>query len=271
MRITFYQPQYWPRLHYFARALNSDVFVLSDSAQYTKKLVFQLPDGPKRSSSHQVHAPIKLAIGSHNLSVPVVNELSPISATQVGYQVDWVTTHLNSLSSAYGKAKYFPDFFPIVEKFLKTHPASLADLNCGTIDLAINYLLGIKTDWKSPTESITSENLKKADKFRLKLLMRDSDTGIKKPEGKNTANEWMVEICQKFGATEYFCGGTAHEAYMKPEVFEAAGVSISVQDWKCLPYTQRFTKEVGFLPNLSILDLLFNVGPEEAAAILQDD
>ena len=39
MRVTIYQPQYFPRLHYFNRILNADTFVVLDSAQYTKSLV----------------------------------------------------------------------------------------------------------------------------------------------------------------------------------------------------------------------------------------
>ena len=38
----------------------------------------------------------------------------------------------------------------------------------------------------------------------------------------------------------------------------------------CLPYTQTFAEKHGFIPNLSIIDLVFNVGPEASRYLTSD-
>ncbi|MEI6889819.1 MAG: WbqC family protein [Bacteroidales bacterium] len=38
----------------------------------------------------------------------------------------------------------------------------------------------------------------------------------------------------------------------------------------CLPYTQTFAEKHGFIPNLSIIDLVFNVGPEASRYLISD-
>ena len=45
------------------------------------------------------------------------------------------------------------------------------------------------------------------------------------------------------------------------------GIKITVQDWHCPPYPQQFNK-LGFIPDLSIIDLFMNVSPQNAAKIL---
>jgi len=53
-RLAGYQPQYFPRLHYFARLLNADVFEVSDYVQFVKKHAYVDPNGERfRGKSFQ--------------------------------------------------------------------------------------------------------------------------------------------------------------------------------------------------------------------------
>ena len=47
---------------------------------------------------------------------------------------------------------------------------------------------------------------------------------------------------------------------MEERLFADQGVKLEYRLYEPTPYPQRFVKE--FVPNLSVLDMLFNVGPE---------
>ncbi|MGO8484577.1 WbqC family protein, partial [Rhizobium leguminosarum] len=70
------------------------------------------------------------------------------------------------------------------------------------------------------------------------------------PEGHR--NELLVELLRKVGATRYLSGLGARD-YMRPEVFEAAGIEIEWQHFVHPVYPQPFG---AFIPYLSILDTL---------------
>ena len=83
MRYSGIQPQYFPRLHYFARILNADIFVSRDDAQFLRK--HKYPDG-KTDKSYQAHTPIKTPSGIYLLNVPTKHEgFIPIYKTAISY------------------------------------------------------------------------------------------------------------------------------------------------------------------------------------------
>jgi hypothetical protein len=69
----------------------------------------------------------------------------------------------------------------------------------------------------------------------------------------------LINICKKLGATSYLSGAYAAEVYLDTVLFEKEGIKVLLQDWNCPEYKQLFDK-VGFIPDLSIIDLLFNEG-----------
>lgn len=79
---------------------------------------------------------------------------------------------------------------------------------------------------------------------------------------------WTAALCAAVGADEYLYGGTAGAGYMQVDDYAARGVTLVQQDWVARPYPQQFSDRFGFLPNLSVLDLLFNLEPAAALGIL---
>ena len=69
-------------------------------------------------------------------------------------------------------------------------------------------------------------------------------------------SELLVNICKKFGATEYISGPTA-KVYLEDDkhMFEKEKINITYHDYHHPEYKQRGKK---FMEKLSILDLLFN-------------
>src|SRR3989304_1897494 len=139
MRYSGIQPQYFPRLHYFARALQSDVFVFRDDVQFVRK--HKYPDG-HTDKSYQVHTPIKQSFGVDLLSVPVKNKFALIVDTQITYEQDWVADHLKALQVVYGRAPNFKKIFDEIGLLLSTRYKSIAQLNIATTLWAILRILG---------------------------------------------------------------------------------------------------------------------------------
>ena len=268
MRYSGIQPQYFPRLHYFARILNADIFISRDDAQFIRK--HKYPDG-KTGKSYQAHTPIKQAFGTQLLMIPTKHDgFKPINETAPAYKLDWQKDHLKTMEIAYGKALYFDSIFPEVASLLKIHYQSIGELSTATILWGILRLLG-KTDISREDLSIAYviDALGKQSYFRLRNIKQASKSKTISENKNLSANEKIVFLCKEYGANEDYCGGTGVAAYVDHTLLEKSGIKITVQDWICKSYPQLFIKQQGFIPNLSIIDLLMNVSPEEAVSIIK--
>ena len=202
IRYSGLQPQYFPRLHYFARILDADVFVFRDDAQFVRK--HKYPNG-STDKSYQAHTPIKQATGRQFLTVMTKHEgFMPLAKTKISYDQKWADDHLKTLI----------------------------------------YDIILPKEIKKASESKALKN------------------------NNPSANEKIIALCKEVGAGEDYCGGTGAAAYMDDNLFSKNGINVVVQDWKCEEYLQQFNKKQGFIPDLSILDLLFNVSVDDARKIL---
>lgn len=268
MRYSGIQPQYFPRLHYFARILNTDVFVIRDDCQFVRK--HKYPDG-KTGKSYQAHTPIKFTSGIYYLSLPVSHEgLKPISETKISYNNDWIENQLKTIQTFYSKSPNFSSIFPEIKEILTMRHQTLAELNISTIFLGILRLLGRKrvSSNKLSIESVVKE-LKKQNKFRLKGIRKASLSKAFSGRKNLTANEKILTLIKEIGADEDYCGGTGVTAYMNQDLFQKHGIKVTVQDWKCKKYPQLFVKQQKFIPNLSIIDLLMNTDHSQAVKIIK--
>jgi hypothetical protein len=75
-------------------------------------------------------------------------------------------------------------------------------------------------------------------------------------EGKT---ERLVDLCVQAGATEYLTGGAA-KGYLDERLFRDRGIEVTWMDYSGYPeYKQLFPP---FVHEVSVIDLIFNVGPE---------
>jgi len=258
MRLAGYQPQYFPRLHYYNRVLTSDIFEISDYVQFVAKHAFAQSDGSfKRGKSYQAHTPIKLDQGEFLLAVSVHDELLPINKTKIDYAHNWPEKHLRSLEVGYRKSPNFSVFYPEIEEILRHEHANLAELTIKTVLWGIARLV---TDEKIEVNQLSvkqvNDMLKKSHPFHLKEIFLASESQIPAPS-KGEANDWIIKLCKYAKADEYYYGGTSHNAYMENQKFIEAGITPVMQDWKCEDYPQQYAK-IGFVPNLSVIDLIMN-------------
>ena len=66
----------------------------------------------------------------------------------------------------------------------------------------------------------------------------------------------LISICEQLGAETYLSGSRGRN-YIQQEKFIDAGIKLEYHDYKHPVYKQQFD---GFIPYLSIIDLLFNHG-----------
>lgn len=271
MRLTGYQPQYFPRLHYIARVLDSDIFTISDHVQFVKSHKYPLSEGGyKRDKSFQADTLVKFSSGKAFLTVPVKQDgLLPINETKIAYDAGrWIPVQMKSMKSNYAKVQGFKTLYPHFEQLLQRQYPNLAALNTTTILWSIGVILAGK-DFPVENATIPFVNhlLKEKHPFRLKKIALMSQTPIPPPDEMRDATDWIIETCKYFDADEYYSGGTAAVAYLDKDRVEKAGITIIQQDWRCKEYTQQFSN-IGFISNLSILDLLFNEDHDKVQEVL---
>src|SRR3989344_4291083 len=264
MRYSGIQPQYFPRLHYFARALNTDLFVLRDEVQFVVR--HKYPDG-RNGPSFQAHTPIKTSSGLFLLNIPTIHQgLVPINQTQIAYNHAWVHKHLKTIRMAYSKSPNFSKIFSDIEKLLNNR-YQLSQISIQSFLFGLNFLLGNPLKLNQLSIENINKLLKKTKNIRLKKILLASK--IKQLQNKNlTASEKILTIIKAIGADEDYTGGTAFQAYMDESLFEENNINVIVQDWKCQEYPQLFPK-LPFIPNLSIIDLMMNVSGSQALGIIK--
>ncbi len=173
---------------------------------------------------------IKTSQGWQWLTVPVINRFGQlINEVRISPEVFWQRKHWSALVSNYSRAPYFDMYGPGVKDLVDREWSHLCDLNMALTRWTAE-VLGIKT-------AILYSSALKVD-------------------GKQT--EFLINICNAVEADCYLSGpGGAN--YMDLMAFEAAGITVSWQNFTAPVYEQLFP-EFGFIPNLSIVDTLFNYG-----------
>lgn len=176
---------------------------------------------------------IKTPNGLQWLSIPVKVKgkfFQKINETEI-VDNNWRKKHWNSVTQNYNKTKFFKDYMPLFEElYLSGNEKLLSEINYKFLK-AITNLLGIKTQliWSS--------------EFEL----------------KGDRSEKLINICKDLNATGYISGPTA-KGYLDEGLFKQNGIEIYWMDFSCYPeYPQLFGS---FEHSVSILDLLFNTGPQ---------
>lgn len=190
-----------------------------------------LDDAAYTKNGWQNRNKIRNANGWQYLTVPVRASLNqPINTIEIA-QSGWGDAHLAAIRTNYSRAPYYADHAPFFEDCLGRPWKFLADLN----EAILRYLaeaLGIQVQ-----------------------IVRSSTLNV-----PGCATQRLVDLCRAVGATGYLSGRYAAETYLDPGLFSEAGIDLHLQEWRCPMYRQQFPKNP-FLPDLSIVDLLFNEGP----------
>jgi len=174
---------------------------------------------------------IKTAQGAKWLSVPVHVTLGDrIKDVVIDNSTDWRRKHLKSIGLSYSKSAYYKDYYPLVEEILLREWKYLIDVDVCFIT-ALSRALGIN-----------------------KKVIFSSELNVQ--EGGKVGR--LIKICKTLGAKVFYEGCRGKE-YIDDNIFQKEGIRVEYQDYVHLDYPQLHG---GFIPYLSIIDLLFNNGPK---------
>ncbi len=155
------------------------------------------------------------------------------------YSKPWQREHLNKIKDAYLKAPYFENRFELIESVVLQKHENLSNLSTVFIKAVCN-LLEIKT--------------------QLILASSLIDCQLQK-------NERNIDLCLQMGGRSYLSGQGA-KIYNDENLFAQHQLNIIYQNFESPVYSQLGE---GFMPNLSVLDVLFNVPIDEIKRIVEND
>jgi WbqC-like protein family len=229
MTVAIHQPNFIPWTGYFNKISKCNVFVLFDDVQFPRAKTF----------GNRVE--IKTNNGAAWLTVPVTHrgDLSNFNEIEIDNNQGWGRKTLKTIKLAYQKAAHFNDHWEEFEALYTAKYERLTELNITLMKFAVGKL-GIGT----------------------KLVCSSELT-----EANGLAGEAKIlAILKELNATEYLSGkGAGSRRYINEGDFASAGIKLTWQSYEAQPYRQLWGD---FVPNLSIIDLLFNEGPDSARYII---
>ena len=175
---------------------------------------------------------IKTIKGSRWLSIPVGTSANRLICEVALDDAGWQRSHWDSLRQQYEKRPYFKLYRSFFESvYLGKQWKNLSELNQFLIRHISHEILKISTQFLDSRE------------FELDGQKLDR----------------LLDLVVKSKATRYVSGPVAKD-YIQPERFEALGIDLVWKDYSNYPeYPQAHPP---FEHGVTILDLLFNVGPE---------
>jgi hypothetical protein len=184
---------------------------------------------------------IKTSHGDYWLTVPIItkgkSKETLINNAQIDNKQNWAKKHLKNIQSNYSKSKFYEDYIWFFEETFDKNWEILSDLN-------MHILRWILKELKIDTKIVVSSDLKNKD-------------------GKK--DELVLNICKIFKANIYV-SGVLGKNYLNIDNFKKEGIYVYFQEYKHPKYSQLWED---FIPNMSIIDLLFNNGKESKKIIMQ--
>jgi hypothetical protein len=178
---------------------------------------------------------VRTAQGWQWLTVPVHYRFPErIREVRIEDRSGWRRKHWLALEQSYRKAPFFALVAPQLEPLYTTAWEWLVDLNLAGME-RMGRALGLAWGPRRASELELAEE----------------------------PNQRLIDICRQVGADCYLAGSGSRQ-YLQQSLFEAAGISVEFQEFTPPVYPQRYDP---FIPSLSMVDMLFNCGPDALAQL----
>ena len=198
-----------------------------------------LDDVQFRKKGWQNRNRIRINDGTALLSIPVHTHSYPkINEVTIDNEKNWSIRHKKSILYNYARAPYFDEIKDFIESIFEKKFQYLLDLNTEIIKFIMNEL-EIKSKIVFSSE--------------LEISKKGSDR--------------VLDICKAVGADHYITGTFWAESNLRVEEFKKSNIDVEFQKFQHPIYKQIHGE---FIPEMSIIDLLFNEGRKEAKKILQN-
>lgn len=207
---------------------------ISDAYCYFDDVQYLVKDWNNRNK-------IKGQNGEMWLTVPVLTQgyrEKSIRKIEINNSIDWRKKHWKSIFLNYKKAPFFNKYADFFEDTYKKEWQYLTDLNEYMLKWFINEL-GIKVKYYKASE--------------LNFKGHKSDL--------------VLNMCKKLKADLYIFGALGKD-YAEEDDFKKKNIRIYFQEYKHPIY---FQLHGAFIPNMSVIDLMFNCGPRSLNIIMQNN
>jgi hypothetical protein len=172
------------------------------------------------------------------LTVPVITKNNSdvlIKDIDIDSTKHWQRKYWHRLRDSYCRHPYFAEYAEQIEGIiLKCDYQKLVNLNCDLIMFVMQIL-----------------------RIEVPLIKA---SGLKDISGHKS--ELILNICKAMKADVYLSGAFGRK-YLDEKAFEAAGIQIEYQHFTYPVYESKY-----YQPNLSVLDMIFNIGANETRKLL---
>lgn len=184
---------------------------------------------------------IKTANGEIWLTVPLKSKGyrdKKLYELEIDNSQRWRDKHQKSIYYAYKKAPYYEQYESFFNELFQHEWQYLTEFN--------EHFL----KWILQTLKIKIE------------YCRASDLHL-----KGAKSDLVLDMCKKLGADVYIFGSQGRD-YADKKAFERAGIKLYFQQYNHPIYPQQWGQ---FQPNMSAIDLLFNIGADKAKDIIMEN
>jgi len=230
MNVGMMQPTFLPWPGYFELIYKSEAFIFLDDFQF---------------SIQSYHQRNRLFVNKGLVdwySVPVKRKLSfqlPLNKAQINESIPWRTKSWKRILQNYGKAKFFKTYDAAIKQWLLSPYSNLAEQNITFIKM-ICEIIGIR-----------------------RVFLKSSELASQKQR-----SERVLELLRWSHAHCYYCAKGSFDYMFQDQVFPVSDIKVLFQNVVLKAYHQVGSPDK-FIPHLSVLDALFNIGPDETAALIK--
>jgi hypothetical protein len=229
MKVAMMQPAFLPWQGFFELIYQSERFIILDDFQFSVQ------------SYHQRN---RLFVNKGQVdwySVPVRKALSfaaPLNKTLINEDIPWRVKMWKRIQQNYSKARYYSQIASYIEKWLFERAEFLAAQNIAFIKLVCD-ILGLKREF---------------------LLSSQFPSTFQR-------SERVAELLRLNSCDSYYCAKGSFDYMLTDALFPLSDVVVFFQDFQPKSYPQIGSPN-DFIPYLSGLDALMNVGPEQTLAFI---
>jgi hypothetical protein len=229
MKVAMMQPSFLPWQGFFELIYQSERFIFLDDFQFSVQ------------SYHQRNRLFSNLRKVDWYTVPIQKSSSfklPLNKVSVMETIPWRVKMWKRIRQNYSKALYYGEIAPLIENWLLSHSKSLAENNIKFIMLVCNIL-------------------KLAREFRLSSQFST----------EHQRSEKVLALLRWCEADQYYCARGSFDYMLEDGVFPVDDIKIHFQDFEPQKYQQVGSPGV-FIPYLSVLDALMNIGPSQTMELI---